>query len=240
MYTIGMKKTDKNMVKRICHYCNREFLVHLSDIGKFCSKDCYSLYQRGGKPICIKKCLICGKEYQVQNKRAEKSKVCSQKCWGKFIKGRKLSDEHIRKLKKGHIKQCKLCGKDYYWRPSDDKKGENERRYCSYKCAFADKKSWCLRGEKHQNWKGGKTKRKEGWIYVLSPNHPHKNKDNRVAEHRLVMEKYLGRYLTKNEEVHHKNGIKDDNRIENLELVIKKMHRGEVKCPFCFKNFYVK
>ena len=94
-------------------------------------------------------------------------------------------------------------------------------------------------GEKHWNWNGGKMLL-SGYVYLKAVDHPYKNSAQRVAEHRLVMEKKLGRYLTTNEEVHHINGNKTDNRIENLELVIKKLHYGKVKCPHCQREFKVK
>jgi uncharacterized protein (DUF1330 family) len=74
------------------------------------------------------------------------------------------------------------------------------------------------------NWRGGKYSR-EGYKLIYSPNHPNKNNRGYVAEHRLIVEKHIGRYLTKDELIHHINEIKDDNRIENLIVVEKRKHQ---------------
>lgn len=79
-------------------------------------------------------------------------------------------------------------------------------------------------GSSNPNWKGGRQLTSLGYIEVYYPTHPYRTVRNTVREHRLVMEDYLGRYLSKEEEVHHKNGIKTDNRIDNLELLSKSDH----------------
>jgi len=89
-------------------------------------------------------------------------------------------------------------------------------------------------GEAHPGWSGGRLVDNNGYIHVFCPDHPecvrvnearrlksngrYYRKEKYIQEHRLVMEKWLGRYLLPTEVVHHKNDDKQDNRIENLEL----------------------
>lgn len=64
----------------------------------------------------------------------------------------------------------------------------------------------------------GRSVHPSGYVSLYRPGHPQASQRGYVAEHRLVMEEVLGRYLTEDESVHHKNGVRDDNRLENLEL----------------------
>jgi hypothetical protein len=73
------------------------------------------------------------------------------------------------------------------------------------------------KGKEAANYKTGRTTH-NGYILILLPEHPNANKKGYFPEHRLVAEKELKRFLLKEERIHHINGIKNDNRPENLYL----------------------
>jgi len=93
-------------------------------------------------------------------------------------------------------------------------------------------------------WKIKKIVSKGDYNYVVVKDHPNATTRGYVLHHRVVMENHLGRLLNPNEVVHHKNGNKKDNRIENLEVHDRKEHSRShrikqgrkmvvLKCPAC-------
>jgi hypothetical protein len=122
------------------------------------------------------------------------------------------------KVKRGNGKlmiwsACQVCGKERWVELKD---GKGESLYCHACASFKYKRF----GEKNPFWKGRKLQ--AGYVHIkVYPNdfyHSMATKDGYVPEHRLVMAKHLGRCLQLWERVHHKNGDRDDNRLENLEL----------------------
>jgi flagellar basal body rod protein FlgC len=84
------------------------------------------------------------------------------------------------------------------------------------------KKTGIGRCTRPRHYKGFSIER--GYAVIWNPTHPMARKNGYVLEHRLVMSQHLGRSLLPDEHVHHKNGNRLDNRIENLELVSKESH----------------
>lgn len=90
-----------------------------------------------------------------------------------------------------------------------------------------ESKSERFSGSGGANWNGGVHYTGKGYKMIYSPDHPNSTTRGYVMEHRLVMEEKIGRLLKEDEVVHHKNGIKDDNRIKNLELMKFSKHTAK-------------
>lgn len=119
---------------------------------------------------------------------------------------------------------CKHCGKERWVQGVG---GKARWEYCRACAQIYNRYS--PSGSSHYNWKGGITKQKGGYLLqMINRESPYwdmvKTRSKQVLQHRLVMAEYLGRCLKGNEVVHHLNGVRDDNRIENLTLVTLKNH----------------
>lgn len=109
---------------------------------------------------------------------------------------------------------CLNCGKKSSYRSSQPR----PHKYCSRKCfnEFLIKSP-----TSNPCFKGGRYLDLMGYVVLRTVEN---GKIVRIREHRFVMQKYLGRKLSRSEVVHHKNHIKNDNRLENLEVISQAQH----------------
>lgn len=146
---------------------------------------------------------------------------------------------------RAQIVKCEQCGEDFVQAPTSTKNGKGVT-HCSRECglhAFLNENPAHHKGASNGRWKGGRMINRNGYVLVhnreayLRHGGTSKVKPY-ILEHRLVMEQMLGRPLLPHEQVHHKNGIRDDNRPENLELWVKQQPPGQrvheqAHCPTC-------
>ena len=122
-----------------------------------------------------------------------------------------LCDTWGRDNRKIEDKKCNYCGKTF--RPKNSK-----IKCCSRKCGCASRGNYQKKGRKDGIYR---YKNKKGYIVIT-----YWEGDTKInsREHRLIMEQHIGRKLNKFEDVHHINGIKDDNRLENLKIIDHSEH----------------
>jgi hypothetical protein len=109
----------------------------------------------------------------------------------------------------------------------------NATRFCSQTCSNRQ----VARNRKSTK---GFVRSAKGYIHLWRPDHPMAMRTGYLAEHRLVMAETLGRMLLPSEVVDHINGVKDDNRPENLRVMTARAHnslrkpaRKPIECPHC-------
>ena len=125
--------------------------------------------------------------------------------WNKGLSGEAYKKHYPNGFKnkpfpKGHkINSGKKLGIDHKKKISAALKGKNK-------------------GPINNMWRGGKIKTSKGYRLILMPEHPFCDSKGYILEHRLVMEKHLGRYLKPSEIVHHKDKNPSNNNLKNLKL----------------------
>lgn len=87
--------------------------------------------------------------------------------------------------------------------------------------------AWIDKDRVSEDWQKYSPSLEKGYIKLYRPDHPNATKYGMIMEHRLVMEKMIGRYLERHETIHHKNGNRKDNRPENLELWSVRQPKGQ-------------
>lgn len=167
-------------------------------------------------------CRWCGSTFTLRrpSERRESGNFCSRSCYAAHQ--RTLTGEKANRWQGEHITlTCDQCGEPFEIIPSKLKNQSTgvTRRFCSRACWDKARKN----GKDAPKWRGGRYIDSQGYVSVFAPDHP-RAVNNRVHEHRLVMERQLGRPLQRDEHVHHIDGNRSNNDVSNLVVLSASEH----------------
>lgn len=125
-----------------------------------------------------------------------------------------------RRLAQGsELRACEVCGAEFWVSRAQREKIKGGGRFCSRACKYAGSTA-------HKQRRSAEvTRHSAGYLLQWAPDHPRAN-HGRVLQHILILEDMLGRPLADDEEAHHVNGVRDDNRPENLQVTRKGVHQA--------------
>ena len=193
-------KQHRTYIDRPCEICGNLFRTRKDSNTKTCSKECLSIHRKKIANL-FRKCMNCGKEFTAKK---QETKCCSNKCAAEY-----------RSKDRVQILNCDYCGEKFE-RPNCHI--NDSYNFCSTDCYNKHKvQNNLLAKENHPHWNNGETTN-SGYQFKRI------GKAKYRAKHRLIMEKAIGRELRSDEIVHHKDGNKLNNAIENLEIVTRAEH----------------
>lgn len=114
-----------------------------------------------------------------------------------------------------HERECRECKKKFHTTGGEIERGGGY--YCSRACFYKQVKQLVPRGAEHSNFKNYRVK-SGFYTKIRASDHPRRDNKGYVFEHIIVMEKSLGRRLRGKETVHHIDGVKTNNLLNNLML----------------------
>ena len=176
----------------------------------------------------VKQCLTCGNAFRAWNH--EKAKYCSKKCFNEqhqvHITTELLEQLYTKKQQSitdiGKLVGCSASTiGDYLRRFNIPVRGRGES--FRLKRERGEMIFNPRRGKNHPLWKGYRVRTGQ-YVKVYLPEHPRARKDGYVLEHIVIWEKAHGKLLNEGYIIHHLNGIKDDNRPENLSALPTHKH----------------